>query len=317
MLHLAELFARFLADGHALALDELLAVDELDTGLSHSRIGSMLEDVKTKVDQLADSLSLKLSTELNYDDLLMSAHERLAAVAAEVAEDLIGCRTPRAESEPSREELLDEFQSLSQAVVRAARQIHRPSGLKGPEPTHKDPAPDAKRTPKPAKANQATAVCPEPGLLGRLAKATTICRQNRCSLSLLLVELIAPGEVIANRGVEVYNSLTRSLKDVVRAVDHDGAVRCEHSEAGWAVLLPNCDRQPAVELAHQLIDAFGKLAARVAPSGTTATALASGVATVSMPSKNFNPEDLFARADRCLYASTVSGGSVVKSIEIY
>ena len=42
-----------------------------------------------------------------------------------------------------------------------------------------------------------------------------------------------------------------------------------------------------------------------------------GAATVSVPAKDFPPEDLFEGAQRCLYGSHASGGGVVKSIEIY
>ena len=42
-----------------------------------------------------------------------------------------------------------------------------------------------------------------------------------------------------------------------------------------------------------------------------------GVASIAQLPKNFPPRDLLDGADRCLYASHVSGGGVVKSIEIY
>ena len=49
----------------------------------------------------------------------------------------------------------------------------------------------------------------------------------------------------------------------------------------------------------------------------TTLTLSVGVATVSLPPKNFPARDLLAAADRCLYGSRASGGGVVKSIEIY
>jgi hypothetical protein len=42
-----------------------------------------------------------------------------------------------------------------------------------------------------------------------------------------------------------------------------------------------------------------------------------GAATVAAPTKNFPPGELFDGASRCLYGSQASGGTVVKSIEIY
>jgi len=40
------------------------------------------------------------------------------------------------------------------------------------------------------------------------------------------------------------------------------------------------------------------------------------LATAALPPKNFPAEDLLKAADRCLYGSRVSGGNVLKSIEI-
>jgi hypothetical protein len=42
-----------------------------------------------------------------------------------------------------------------------------------------------------------------------------------------------------------------------------------------------------------------------------------GVATIALPTKNFLPATLLDGASRCLYGSHASGGTVVKSIEIY
>jgi hypothetical protein len=42
-----------------------------------------------------------------------------------------------------------------------------------------------------------------------------------------------------------------------------------------------------------------------------------GAATVALPPKNFPVADLIRGAERCQYGSRTSGGSVLKSIEIY
>ena len=55
----------------------------------------------------------------------------------------------------------------------------------------------------------------------------------------------------------------------------------------------------------------------VSPTGEPSFLLNTGVATVSLPPKNFHAQDLLDAADRCLYASRVSGGEIIKSIEIY
>jgi hypothetical protein len=72
-------------------------------------------------------------------------------------------------------------------------------------------------------------------------------------------------------------------------------------ETRYALALPGCDRPSAVELARQLAAMLE--AARV------------GVATVSVPPKNFPPRELYVGAERCLHAA--QSGGAVKSIEIY
>jgi hypothetical protein len=45
--------------------------------------------------------------------------------------------------------------------------------------------------------------------------------------------------------------------------------------------------------------------------------VSAGVASVTLPSKNFQPLDLLSTALRCLSAAKASETSVVKSLEIY
>jgi hypothetical protein len=45
--------------------------------------------------------------------------------------------------------------------------------------------------------------------------------------------------------------------------------------------------------------------------------VSAGVASVTLPPKNFPPLDLVAAAQRCLAAAQSSGTSVVKSLEIF
>jgi PleD family two-component response regulator len=90
-----------------------------------------------------------------------------------------------------------------------------------------------------------------------------------------------------------------------------------HGEAGFAIILPDCERRKAVEIGGELMHAVSSGAPAGLDSGSRAASLSVGVATVAMPPKNFPPSDLFATASRCLYGSHASGGGVVKSLEIY
>jgi GGDEF domain-containing protein len=88
-------------------------------------------------------------------------------------------------------------------------------------------------------------------------------------------------------------------------------------DAGFAVILPDCERHSAVRLGNSLIQRVRRAFFYRQPGRHPGPCLGVGAATVSLPPKNFPPGDLFDAARRCLYGSHASGGAVVKSIEIY
>jgi len=105
------------------------------------------------------------------------------------------------------------------------------------------------------------------------------------------------------------------VEQACRQLDHPDTPPVAYNEAGFAIVLADCDRQPAVRLGGQLIERFAELVPGRSP-GRPGLSIGVGVATVSVPSRSFPPGDLLAAAQRCLYASHASGG-VVKSVEVY
>jgi GGDEF domain-containing protein len=161
-----------------------------------------------------------------------------------------------------------------------------------------------------------TAVPAEPELLDRLAIAVAACRQSRRPLSVLLAEL-AHFERLPPEGPQGLESLRGLLERVCCSLDHHCARVMPYGEGGFAVILPDCERQAAVEFGDQMIRAFRQLVSASTPAHKRPLAIAIGAATVSLPPKNFLAGDLLKGADRCLYGAKSSGGSVVRSIEIY
>jgi GGDEF domain-containing protein len=150
-------------------------------------------------------------------------------------------------------------------------------------------------------------------LMAKLASAVASCRISRCALSIVLVELDRVDDLIATRGIEGFQRLMKILRNACWSVGHPDMVCKAHGEAGFAIILPDCERRKAVEIGGELLRAVNG----VKEAGHRAATLSVGVATVAMPPKNFPPSDLFATASRCLYGSHASGGGVVKSLEIY
>jgi GGDEF domain-containing protein len=168
-----------------------------------------------------------------------------------------------------------------------------------------------------AGVSHATACEADPALPVQLTASVAACRQARCPLSLLLIELGPTERLLMTFGFEGFQELRRMAEDACWALDHSHAVCLPYGEAGFALVLPDCDRQLAVRLGNELIRRVRQAVSGRGPSPMPTPGLSVGAATVSLPPKNFPARDLLSSADRCLYGSRSSGGGVVKSIEIY
>jgi HD-like signal output (HDOD) protein/GGDEF domain-containing protein len=332
ILHLAELTARLVSGGQPEILSDLLAAGRQYRDLSQAQLEALVADLEEKVRQLADVLRLELPAGRDYREVLVEAHLRLAEVAAETAGDLLGQSCPQRREPPDNPRLNDEMLLLSRAIAQVSRQASGAADRS--RPTVSDPvgpvSPQAaghgvvsasnvvaaESAPAPWLSRSAVEE-PDPGLLGQLASAVNVCRQARCSLSLLLIELNRADELAVILGIDGLEALRRLLEQTCQGVDHPGALCVPQGELGFAVILPDCDRQMAVRLGSQLLDHLRRIPAGRPVGGRQPLHVGVGAATVALPPKNFLPVDLFDAASHCLYGSHASGGGVVKSIEIY
>ena len=329
ILHLAELLARLLADQRSGVLSELLEAGRRYRDLSEAQLESLVDNLEEKIEQLADVLSLQLPQGLDYRDVLAEAHSQLARVATEAAADIL--RNDQAGGLKSEEEesLLVELRDLAAAAANVAgRPSQMPGSLQSPQVQQETPPASPRPAQRRSEALSAT-VAADPGLLGQLGVAVAACRKSRCPLSLLLFQLDSFEQLVAGLGVQAFGITRQTLEDLCRDVDHPCATCLPYGEAGFALILPYCERRLAVELGSQLIEQFRRWGPACLPSagqlrappngrgGQRAASISIGAATVALPPKNFPPDDLLAAAERCLYGSRNSGGDVVKSIEIY
>lgn len=341
VVYLAEWIARVLADGRADALERVLEIGQRDHGLKPERLDALVASLQDKVAALAEGLSLELSDGFDHRELLAAAHLRLAEVAADAAKEML-----RAAASPP---LAGEVQSVSEAAARWTQRSTRPAAAEASNDSHSSPgdcavlagpgretvgaspASCAASRQRAASAVSGSVSPHQPhdgrgpnlpgqidgGLLGHLTAAVSVCRQSRCPLSLLLVELSHSDQLVLNRGLEGFRRLRSELEAACRRMEHGPATCLAHGEAGFAVILKGCDRQLAVRLGNALIEKF----ARAVPPGDmdqrALTTISVGVAAVNLPPRNFPAQDLIQAANRCLYGSRSCGGGVVKSIEIY
>ncbi len=343
VVYLAEWIARLLADGRPDALNQLLEIGTRNHGLTAEELHTWIASLQEKVAALAEGLSLELSDGFDYRELLAAAHARLAEVAADtaarmlhdsVAKSGLGAEvllvreaasrwTPRPSCPPPARAAGSSCATSVGAVIAPARNGDpsgsSPSGTYGPR--------DAEGLPAARVAASVSSSQDRPGpngsakrdgeLLRQLTAAVSVCRQSRCPLSLLLVELSRSDDLVLNRGLEGFRRLRSELETACRQLDHVPKTCLAYGEAGCAVILKGCDRQLAVRFGHDLIE---KLARAVPADDMDQRALATisvGVAAVSLPPRNFPAHELVQAASRCLYGSRSCGGGVVKSIEIY
>jgi len=319
IVHLAELVAQLLADHRPEVLSQLLEVGRDYRELSEEQLETLVGNLQEKVVQLADVLSLQLPKGLDYRDVLAQAHTQLAGVANDAAEALL-LGKKKAVERSQEESILTEFKGLAKAMIDASN--HPPqaddSAAASVEPTapQRTTTADVDAVQYGRSVDAHSTSSRDADLPGRLAVAAAACRQSRCSLSLLLVELDKIDQLTASLGEEAALGLRRSLEEECRNLDHPCTICVGLGISGFAVILPDCERGTAVRLGSQLIDDVRRWppaddSKRPVPS------ISVGVAAVALPPKNFNGEGLLTAAERCLYGSQASGGGVVKSIEIY
>ena len=322
IVHLAELLCGLLVDGRATALDDLLDLGWLYHDLTEPQIEELVARLDEKVRGLANVLSLQLPPGLDYQDVLANAQSQLAEVAASAAEELLG-RDPSGASTQQSEAVLSELQALSHTLRETSR-ASRPAGWPNQASGHEAPSP-MNPAPKQEPAVKPAWVLPEPledlseladpGLIGSIDLAVTACRQSRCSLSLVLVEINHLDRLLLARGPSGVELMRRLLAVMCRKLDHPDMRCLPFGEAGYALILPDCERAQAASLGNQLIAAVRCSASVRSGNTDLGFDISVGASTVALPPKNFRCEDLIDSASRCLYGSRASGGSVVKSIE--
>ena len=242
ILHLAELVAQLLADAQTAALKELLDFGRDYRNAPADELESLLHDIEEKVRQLASVLSLQLPDGLECVDLLAEAHRQMTA-GGQPGRRRPDSRRPvvrgaKRSAAARRQKTICWWRSCGLWPRRCGRR--RPDALDLAAP----PSPAA-IAPVPLQA--------DPGLLGWLAAAGGTCRQSRRPLSLLLVQLDRPDELLLLLGAKDFEELRRLLEATCRGVDHPWTTCLAHGEAGFALILPNCQRRLAVELGDQLM----------------------------------------------------------------
>jgi GGDEF domain-containing protein len=354
ILYFAELIAKLLADGDMNTLGQLSEAGRDGHNLSKQRLDYLVEDLEEKVENLAEVLSLKLDDKHNnedasngYRELLDRAHQQLVETAALAAGDMLAARLGRASEISCSTEamaLAEQLHSLNSAVKQFIEKPQNKPLSENTASTNSSTAdnisvgsnsnddssknssnPAIKTSPIPTvpSSNIAANEDVDSFLMARLRSAVDACRQARCSLSLMMVELNYVDQIKFAFGSDGYKKACRWLETLCRELEFPGSICLPLGETAFALILPDCDRRevagPANELIHAVQDFVhpGHNTEKDSDDRSSLLSISIGAATVAMPPKNFPPESLVESASRCLYGSRASGGGVLKSIEIY
>jgi len=315
VVYLAGLVTRLLVDRQAEALRELLELGAQHYELTESDLETLVAHLEEKVNQLADVLSLELPPGTDYADVLAQSQAQLAEIAASAAGDLV--RFCNRLEQSARASLEQEIAAFSLALREQALPAPAAAVVEKVEPAAPRASAVTEFVPVVTRRSPVLDGPSEQGVLSRLQTAVGACRQARCPLSLLLIEFNQYERLLGHLGQEGFERMRRAVGQLCWELDHPGMSCLPNGDAGFALVLPHCDRHQAARLGNSLMDRVRQIGNGGRNGWESAFAVGVGSATVALPPKNFLPADLVAAAGRCLYASHATAGSVVKSIEIY
>lgn len=321
-LHLAELIAQTIENRRPETLERLLEAAREYTSLGYHNFEELAVTLQEQVSQLAKALSLELPEVPPYVEMLRLAHDRLSDVALEGAIELA--------SVAAEHRVLEEARSLRdqlQAALATPGGNRRPSppgtatfrhgpATHSPHQTINEPRIDpSARSPEPAPVPKTpiASIPNEPGLTGRVVAAIAHARVARCSTSLALVQVDNWDNVLLTHGPQQAMQLLQQLEVALCSWTQERGSALQIGDALFALVWQDCPRREALDLVRQLLTAVKIWQPTPGqPSGMT---LSAGVSTLTLPPKNFPPQDLIEAARRCLSGAQLSGGDSVKSIE--
>ena len=309
ILHLADLLARLIEQPFGSALHELLQAGQQYSGLTFDKLRPLVGTLQNKVADLAEVLSLELPAGERYSDLLVAAHGRLSELTLGAAAEL-AARSPE-------EDVLALTGALRREVLSIATETRIPA--------RQDPQPLSRRVTdedyltfsRPTGPGPAVLapVASEPGLAGRVAAAINRCRLARGPLSLALLAVDGYSDLLLTLGPGGAADLVHWLRRDLAAWAGQRAPASLIGEATFALVWENCNRSDAVETVRQALASAKSWRMPGSAGQELEISLSAGVATLSLPPKNFPPQQLIDAAQRCLSGAQLSGGGTAKSIE--
>ena len=315
VLHLAELLACLVERPYGPALHHLLQIGGRYRNLTFDELQPIVAVLQTKVQELAEVLSLELPTGDSYVNLLVAAHEQLAEVTMEAIAD-------RKAAGPE--------QDLLQLAGQLRREIDSLSGNGGSQV----PAPDRPAAParpavyestaggytrtdgaRPSHTSARGTLAIEPALSGRVAAAVNSCRQSRSPVSLAIAGIDGYTDLLAQAGPENVAELVHWLRLALGAWCGQRAAAVLMGDSNFVLVWEDCSRSDALAGIRSALEVIRSTRIPVGECDHLKVTLSFGLATLALPPKNFPASELILAAQRCLSGAMLSGGDTLKSIE--
>ncbi|TWU30158.1 HDOD domain-containing protein [Bythopirellula polymerisocia] len=308
VLQLASLLGELVGRHRLSVLPELLELGGAYCELDKSQLTKLVAELQPKVELLAEVLSLELPESREYTEILVAAHGQISALVDEDEESLNEFALCENDVNSQVRKEANRLKIAVNAFLRSAPAKVSSLVLKveveSPEESE----------------NHSTGELPfelfsfDRTFEQRLVVALGKCRSQRQALSVVMLEVSTD-----NQEGESNESLLSRLMDTACRVEFCSPLEVEVSSPTRRVLvLGECDRQEAVHMARGAIQSIEATFQRHKDRREeTRIRVSGGVASVFMPSKNFEPSRLLQTADRCLAGARTCGTSSVKSLEIY
>src|SRR5262245_16983532 len=328
ILHLAGLLSRMIDQPHGSSLHELLTCGSRYCDLTYEELKPITETLQSKVEELAEALSLQLPQGQSYVDLLIAAQQRLAdetiALAAESGGGWLSDAAPSA-GQPRQFASADHGDASAHELAEIADDLRNELEVATARPATSGPALAAASFPpssKPTKTTPHSALrtphspagpTSDAVLAHRVAAAVQNARQTRTPVTLALFEIERFGDLLIQLGppgaIELIYALRSALPSWSGQRSEAMLVSDNRLAALWA-----CGRSEGVQLARSIVGTARDWSRQRFPL-TSEVTLSAGLATLEFAPKNYPSVELIDAATRCLSGALLSGGDTVKSIE--
>lgn len=276
-------------------LSSLNTIAQSELGLSAEQVQEILDVLTQRAEELARILSRELPSRA---ELSETAHARLAETTAQMLEGA---------NEQTLLADMTELQTELQAAAR--RQMTQSTGRQVMHPAER-PRLGQRTWEAPTILEHSSLANDEP-LLSEVSAAIARCRGLQRSLSLVLLQ--AHGAMGREGGEGEYPAPQGLLKKL-NAWSQDRGTTLALPRNTFGFLWESCNRREAYELARHVLRQAHDIASAADRGLAEGWTLCAGLATLTLPPRNFPPQELIAAAQGCLAGALRSCGTV-KSIE--